>query len=165
MSLFGSPPEDSGLTSANARPEQKSSLFDDEAPATKSSGGLFNDESRSEPSPWSMPNSKRTSRGDMVKTLLQDANVPESYVDAYDVLSTSEHKTAGGRIRIQGTRETLQKSIKARAERDKISGLVSGSSGDLEIGRGEFFVLLALIGLAQEGDEVSLDAVDERRKS
>jgi sorting nexin-8 len=34
-----------------------------------------------------------------------------------------------------------------------------------EIGRGEVNVLLALIGLAQEGDEITLDGVDERRRS
>ena len=100
----------------------------------------------------------------MVKNLLQDAEVPESYVEAYDILSTSEHKVAGGRIRTKGIQEVLRRSVTIQAEQDKIWRLVSKGSGETELGRGEFNVLLALIGLAQEGDELSLDAVDERRK-
>jgi sorting nexin-8 len=34
-----------------------------------------------------------------------------------------------------------------------------------ELGRSEVNVLLAMIGLAQEGDEVTLDGVDERKRS
>ena len=34
-----------------------------------------------------------------------------------------------------------------------------------ELGRAEVNVLLAMIGLAQEGEEVTLDGVDERRRS
>ena len=33
------------------------------------------------------------------------------------------------------------------------------------LGRNEFNVLLALIGLAQEGEDITFDAVDERRNS
>ena len=161
MSLFGSSPEDAGLTTSNTRSEQKSSLFDDEAPTTRSSGGLFNDESANGDSPWSIPNSKRASRGDMVKTLLQASDVPESYVDAYDTLSASEHKADGGNIRMSAVQKVLEASIGAQGERDKILRLVGGGP---VVGRNEFNVLLALIGLAQEGDEVSLDSVDERRK-
>ena len=38
-------------------------------------------------------------------------------------------------------------------------------SDDLSLSRNEFNVLLALIGLAQEGEITSLDSVDERRRS
>ena len=161
MSLFGSSPEDAGMTNPNPGSEQKGSLFDDEAPTTRSSGGLFNDDPGNGNSPWSMPNSKRASRGDMVKTLLQGTDVPESYVDAYDTLSASEHKADGGKIRMSGLQKVLEGSIGRKAEQEKISRLLGGGQ---EVGRDEFNVLLALIGLAQEGDEVSLDSVDERRK-
>ena len=40
----------------------------------------------------------------------------------------------------------------------------TGSEGG-GLGRSEFNVLLALIGLSQEGEEATLDSVDERRKS
>ena len=42
-------------------------------------------------------------------------------------------------------------------------GIVN-AEGRPEVGRGEVWVLLALVGLAQEGEEIGLDAVDERRK-
>ena len=39
-----------------------------------------------------------------------------------------------------------------------------GGANELDLGRNEFNVLLALGGLAQEGEVVSLDGVDERRR-
>jgi hypothetical protein len=48
----------------------------------------------------------------------------------------------------------------------RIMAIVVPAAGpDIALGRSEFNVLLALIGLAQEGEVVSLDGVDERRKS
>ncbi len=44
-------------------------------------------------------------------------------------------------------------------------GIIAPGGGEIALGRGEFSVLLALIGLAQEGDAISLDSVDERRRS
>ena len=43
---------------------------------------------------------------------------------------------------------------------------IISSGGQLsDLGRTEFNVLLALIGLAQEHEDITLDGVDERRKS
>src|SRR2546423_10567489 len=80
MSLFGSSPTESPLAnSLNSK-----SLFGDEVtPAATSTSSLFADES-SDPSPWSMPTPKKAARQDLVKSLLQPKDVPESYVDAYD---------------------------------------------------------------------------------
>jgi sorting nexin-8 len=42
---------------------------------------------------------------------------------------------------------------------------VGDSDSSNGLGRGEFSVLLALVGLAQEGEDLTFDAVDDRRKS
>ena len=163
MSLFGSSPDGPGPKTPETRADKRSSLFDDEAHSTKDSGGLFNDGAADSASPWDMPTPKRQSRGDVVKTLLSASDVPESYVDAFDTLSASEHGTGGGKMSYTGVKAVLEGSRVAQSQQDRIARLLSREGA--AIGRSEFSFLLALIGLAQEGDELSFDAVDERRKS
>ena len=163
MSLFGSSPDDSAPNSSNPARASRTSLFDDEAPKNKSSGGLFNDGAPESDSPWDMPTPKRQSRGDVVKTLLSTSDVPDNYVDAFDTVSASEHRAGAGQISSNGKKALLEGSRIAKSQQDNISRLVSQEG--ISIGRSEFNVLVALIGLAQEGEELSLDAVDERRKS
>lgn len=155
MSLFGESPPPSR--------QAKSSLFDE--PATKSAGaGLFNDDNdaaatTTNDSPWDFPSAKKNNaRKDVIKTLLPASQVPEAYVDAFDALSN------GGRgVEPDQVRPLLLDGRIGSGEQAKILELVGGAVELL--GRSEFNVLLALIGLAQEGDELSLDAVDERRSS
>ena len=163
MSLFGSSPDQSAPQAPNAQADKRSSLFDDETPNTKASGGLFNDGSADNDSPWGMPPPKRQSRGDVVKTLLSASDVPESYVDAFDTLNASEHGAGAGKMSYSGVKAVLEGSRVAQSQQDRIARLLSREGAT--IGRSEFNFLLALIGLAQEGDELSLDAVDERKKS
>ena len=158
MSLFGSSPPESA-----PEPQSKSSLFDDEQGAgAKSGSGLFDDDGTNGDSPWSMPTPKKGGKEDLLKTLLPASNVPESYIDAFDVLANSDHKAEGGRIGIGGVKKLLEGN---RSEYDRIMGLVTGGKDVTSLGRNEFNVLVALIGLAQEGEEATLDGVDERRKS
>ena len=158
MSLFGSSPPESAPEA-----HTKSSLFDDETkPGAKSGSGLFDDDGAHGDSPWSMPTPKKGGRGDLVKTLLPASDVPESYIDAFDVLANSEHKAGGGQISIFGVKKLLEG---ARYNTERILGLVTGGKDVAALGRNEFNVLMALIGLAQEGEEATLDGVDERRRS
>lgn len=154
MSLFG--------TSPPAATKAKSSLFDDE-PGTKSAGsGLFADsdgEDNAGGSPWDFPNPKKNkARRNVIKTLLPASDVPDAYVDAFDALSEGSGGVDPAQIR-----GLLASGSVGAAEQAKIIEMI-GSSGE-PLGRSEFNVLLALIGLAQEGEELSLDAVDERRRS
>lgn len=152
MSLFGDDPPPSR--------QPKSSLFDDE-PGTKSAGsGLFNDDAdNAGDSPWDFPNPKKNNaRRNVVKTLLPADDVPEAYVDAFDALSE-----ANGGVEPEQIRSLLVDGSVGAAEQGKIVEMIGG--GGEPLGRSEFNVLLALIGLAQEGEELSLDAVDERRRS
>lgn len=165
MSLFGSSPDDSSLGNSGQR--SKASLFADE-PAPNTSSSLFADEG-SGSSLWTNTKAnKRASRHELVKSLLPGTDVPDSYVDAYDrVLDVGERVGAG--VGLTPVREILSRSGLSATDQERILNLVvsweSDGSGNIGVGRGEFNVLLALVGLAQEGEELTLDAVDDRRKS
>ncbi|KAE8349889.1 hypothetical protein BDV28DRAFT_160107 [Aspergillus coremiiformis] len=170
MSLFGTSPEDS--SAVNSAHRSKSSLFADEPSfgsgnnANLGSSSLFaDDDDLGSGSPWNSNANKRTARHQLVRTLLSDSDVPESYIDAYDlVLSTGDRVGAG--IGLTSVREILSGSGISASGQEKILNIVV--SGDIDntngLGRGEFNVLLALVGLAQEGEDLTLDAVDDRRK-
>ncbi|KAI7234486.1 sorting nexin Mvp1 [Hortaea werneckii] len=152
MSLFG----DDTDTPAS-RP--KSSLFDDENAQSKNSSSMFGDDSMGgNDSPWNFTPKKSAGRGSLVKSLLAGADVPDVYVDTFDNLQAS------GRVDEQECKRLLADSHIAQGDQERIWSTVSGDGESSSIGRSEFNVLVALIGLAQEGEELSLDAVDERRR-
>ena len=164
MSLFGSSPDDSSSTAQPARSNQKSSLFDDEQSGSKSGTSLFDNEGNGEASPWDMPTPKKAGRSDLVKRLLPPSDVPESYIDAFDALRETSYKAEGGQIGTAATKKLFEGSGLDAPAQDRILKLVTGGQ-ETSLGRSEFNVLLALIGLSQESEEASLDAVDERRRS
>ncbi|GLI74218.1 sorting nexin mvp1 [Penicillium ochrochloron] len=165
MSLFGTSPEEPSAAASTPRP--KSSLFADDSIGGSSS--LFADDTGddSSSSPWNPQNNtaKRTARRDLVRTLLPVSDVPESYVDAYDLILNSGDRVGAG-VGLTSVRELLSSSGLTASDQGKILNLVV--SGDHEssggLGRGEFNVLLALIGLAQQGEDLSFDSVDDHRK-
>lgn len=89
-----------------------------------------------------------------MKNLLADSDVPESYIDAFDALQQ------GGSVSRQECEGLVRDCGITSQDREKIFSIV-GAGGTF--GRGEFNVLVALIGLAKEGEELGLDAVDERK--
>lgn len=158
MSLFG---EDDTFTPSRNR--QSGGLFDgNPAPASTkpNSSSLFADDSAAA---WSMPTPKKAARTNVVKNLLQPSEIPEAYVGVYDALLASDG-APGGNVGVPGVRRVIEGSGLDREVRERIMGIVN-AEGRPEMGRGEVWVLLALVGLAQEGEEIGLDAVDERRKS
>ncbi|KAK1147151.1 Sorting nexin mvp1 [Aspergillus melleus] len=166
MSLFGTSPEDSpGVQSAQ---KSKSSLFADEpfggGNSALGSSSLFADDDGSS-SPWNNNTSKRTARHEIVKTLLPESDVPDSYIDAYDLVLSGGDRV-GARVGLTSVREILSGSGLSATDQAKILNLVVSGDGDDAngLGRSEFNVLLALVGLAQEGEDLTFDAVDDRRK-
>lgn len=159
MSLFGTSPD------APSNVQTKSIFGDDVTPANTSSSSLFADTGAND-SPWSMPTPKRNARQNLIRSLLPASDVPDSYVDAYDTVLNSGDRSASG-INLTAIRGMLSSSSISAADQTRIFDFIvpggPGSTGGL--GRNEFNVLLALIGLAQEGDEITLDGVDERRRS
>jgi sorting nexin-8 len=163
MSLFGNSPTESPL--ANSSINSKSLFGDEVTPAATSTSSLFADEN-TDPSPWSMPTPKKAARRDLVKTLLPDTDVPESYVDAYDKILQSSDRVGAG-VNLTAIKNILASSglspsVQAQALNLVVPGGQENASG---LGRSEFNVLLALVGLGQEGEEATLDGVDERRRS
>lgn len=166
MSLFGSSPDDSSVPS-HSQPQSKSLFEDGPTPGAASNASLFtDDDDGSGPSPWALPTPKKAGRSELVKTLLPASAVPESYIDIFDTLLDSGDRLGSG-ISLTGVKKLLEGSGLDPAEQARVLNLVipGGKEGAGGLGRSEFNVLLALIGLSQEDEEATLDGVDERRKS
>jgi sorting nexin-8 len=159
MSLFGE--ED-----VPARAKQSSSLFDDDAkPAGKTGSGLFADDMDGNDSPWGLPTPKKADRGSLVKSLLPASDVPDAYIDAFDALLDAGDR-AGNGVSLEGAKKLLGRSGVPSDSQAKILEIVSQPGQESAgLGRSEFNVLFALLGLAQDGDDVTLDSVDERKRS
>jgi len=153
----------------------KSSLFDDEAPASKANSNLFDDEPTpaalktsanlfaDDDSPWGRT-PKKSDKANLVKNLPSGVEVPDSYIDAYDALLAEEEPSSGG-ISANSVNKILGQSGIDAESKNQIKGVLGLKEGSRGLGRGEFNVLMALVGLAQEGEETTLDGVDERRRS
>ena len=172
MSLFGTcAPGDAALANT------QSPLFDDDdvaktpPVATKPpSDSLFADDdfveddfSTDRPPSWNTPiPRKHQPRTDVVRNLLPATNVPDSYIDAFDRAMSKD--SIGGRVSAAGVARTLNAANLHGDDQARVMGIVA-PLGASTLGRGEFNVLLALIALAQRGEHISLDSVDERRRS
>lgn len=159
MSLFG---EDD----VPARAKQSSSLFDDDVkPASKPGNSLFADDLDTSDSPWAFPSPKKAGRGALVKSLLPASDVPDAYIDAFDALLDAGSREGTG-VSVTGVKKLLGDSGVSGDKQSRILEVVlpSGQEG-AGLGRNEFNVVFALIGLAQEGEDITLDSVDERKRS
>lgn len=155
------------MTKANSSSRSKSSLFSDQPGlGATSSSSLFADDTPGDSSAWNSPNPKRAARHELVKMLLPASEVPEGYIDAYDVVLDSGDKFGAG-IAVDGAKKVLRDTGLSAEEQATILNMVvpGGRDPPNGLGRGEFNVLLALIGLAQEGEDLTFDTIDERRKS
>ncbi|KAL2021764.1 hypothetical protein VTK56DRAFT_6707 [Thermocarpiscus australiensis] len=167
MSLFGtSPPDESPGSRPNNFVHSRSSLFEDEPPMTRSTTtALFADDDTGSESPWDIPAPRKLqTRADLIRNLLPASDVPDSYIETFDAV-VRDHGSAG-RITSGGVARTLAAAKLGADAQAQIMGIVApgGSGEELALDRNQFNVLLALIGLAQEGEAVSLDGVDERRR-
>ncbi|KAH8705289.1 sorting nexin Mvp1 [Talaromyces proteolyticus] len=165
MSLFGTSPDEPPAVATPSR-LSKSSLFDDEPTHHRSGSALFADDSTGGDSPWDMPTPKKAGQQNLVKNLLPTSDVPESYVDAYELVVDAGNRVGAG-IGLTAIREILSSSGLNAADQSKILNLIlpGGQEPSNCLGRNEFNVLLALVGLAQEGEDLTYDAIDERRHS
>ncbi|KAF2466104.1 sorting nexin mvp1 [Lindgomyces ingoldianus] len=158
MSLFG----DDDLPS---RPKQSALFDDDPKPASRSGNSLFADDFHGDDSPWGFPTPKKAARGSLVRSLLPASDVPDAYIDAFDAILDSGNR-AGNGISTEGVKKLLQDSGISGESQSKILGIVSQPGQESAgLGRNEFNVLFALVGLAQEGDDITLDSVDERKRN
>jgi hypothetical protein len=169
MSLFGTSPtgESPSMSNATINTKSRASLFDDDdnGSITRStSDTLFNDDDEDR-SPWDMPTPrKQQTRAELLRGLLAGVQVPDSYIEAFDNAIVQEGR--GSRLLSSaGITKTIAAARLNADQQVRIMNIIAPSGGDVSLGRDEFHVLLALIALAQEGDTLSLDSVDERRRS
>ena len=159
MSLFG---DESPAPASKSR----LSLFDDDdaSPAPGSKSSLFDDDNAPGSSPWGIPTPKKAARGDLIKSLLPASDVPDNYIDLFDNV-VNGGDGVGGKISAAGVTRVLSAGKLGADEQSRILSLISSSGQLSDLSRNEFNVLLALIGLAQEHEDITLDGVDERRRS
>ncbi|KAI8626134.1 hypothetical protein F5Y19DRAFT_466711 [Xylariaceae sp. FL1651] len=167
MSLFGTSPTDESPSLSNpTMAKSRVSLFDDDddgSVARSASATLFNDDD--DRSPWDMPTPrKQQSRAEILRRLLAGVQVPDSYVDAFDSALAQDGR-GNGLIAPAGVAKALAAAKLGADQQAHIMRILAPAGGDVSLGRDEFNVLLALIALAQEGDTVSLDSVDERKQT
>lgn len=162
MSLFGSSPDEPAPIAASSK--SRSSLFDDEpSTALGAKSSLFADDDAPGASPWGMPTPKKAARGEMTKSLLPASDVPDFYIDIFDDALKTDN--AGGKISAGGVAKILSGSSLGTDAQSRILSIITSGGQISDLGRNEFNVLLALIGLAQEHEEITLDSVDERRRN
>lgn len=167
MSLFGTTPPDEAPSMQSSFARSRQSLFDEEESATQStSNSLFQDDiARSGAgSPWDMPTPrKQQSRADLVRSLLPASDAPDSYIEIFDTVV--RENGSGGKVSSGGAMRVLAAANLDADAQAKIMSIIAPGGGEIALGRNEFNVLLGLVGLAQEGDTVSLDGIDERKRS
>jgi sorting nexin-8 len=161
MSLFGDERDEPAALAAKSR----ISLFDDEpSPATGSKSSLFADNDGPSASPWGMPTPKKAARGELIKSLLSASDVPDNYIDIFDNVAKGSDNV-GGRISVNGIAKVLSAASLGADDQSRVVNVITSGGQLTDLSRNEFNVLLALIGLAQEHEEITLDGVDERRRS
>ncbi|RDL39539.1 PX protein [Venustampulla echinocandica] len=160
MSLFGSSPEEETPINSFAS-KSRNSLFDDEPSQVSASKSLFADDGAE--GEWDVPTAKKGGRGELVRSLLEGSEVPDSYIDIFDDLLKSDGD--GGKISPTGVTKLLSAGNLDSYSQTQIMNLISCGSQLRDLGRNEFNVLLALIGLAQEHEDITLDSVDDRRRN
>lgn len=162
MSLFGSSPDDSGLIKPDSRHQSKSLFDDGPKAAPEVNNSLFADYGGNE-SPWSIPTSKKAGRDELIRSLISPSDAPESYVNGFDAI-LENGGNMNSRLSLEDVMKLLQSSGIPQGDQTLILRLVSPATAT-GVDRNTFNLLMALIGLVQEGEEASLDGVDERKKS
>ncbi|QUC23579.1 uncharacterized protein UV8b_07820 [Ustilaginoidea virens] len=166
MSLFGtSPPEEHEPSPGRFR--GGGGLFDDSPSHRASSSSLFDDGSASRPdgsssTPWDLPTPrKQQSRAELLRNLLPASDAPDSYAGIFDAVVGASGRASADHVAGLFASARLGPEAQARI----VSLVAPGDAADVSLDRNEFNVLLALVALAQEGDIISLDSVDERRQN
>ncbi|TVY93789.1 Sorting nexin [Lachnellula willkommii] len=162
MSLFGSSPEESAPINTAAS-KSRNSLFADEGSPAGSKSTLFAEDDAPTSSPWGMPTPKKAARSDLIKNLLDSSSVPDSYIDTFDNLLKVDGR--GGKVTPAGITNVLSAGNLGADEQSRITNLITSGGQLTDLSRNEFNVLLALVGLAQEHEDITLDGVDERRRT
>jgi sorting nexin-8 len=156
MSLFGDENDDTPSSPSHRRATSKS-LFSDNPQSTprKATNSLFADaETHDDDDNWGFTPTRKAARV-TARTLLAGADVPEQYDTIWQSLASHEEVVGRGDLK-----DILSE---ANVQSEATEAIFKVLGGGKEFGQGEFNVFLALVGLAQEREDVTLDGVDERK--
>lgn len=169
MSLFSSSPETTVFhTPSTSNKRTSNTLFEPDNAKQKTdisaSGSLFADDTSKVNSDWGFPTAKRHSKVNLVDKLLPSDEVPQEYIEVFDLLLQGSGSTKA--VPLSEIQQLLDTTELEPSTRKQILQIITsgGGAATKDFSRGEVNVLLALIGLAEEAEDLSLDAVDERRK-
>lgn len=167
MSLFGEPEADESPSMHSSFARSRQSLFDEESNNPSNSNSIFQDDDvagSGTASPWDMPTPrKQHSRADILRNLLPASDVPDSYIETFDKVVREDG--SGGKVTSGGVMRVLAAAKMGADDQGRIMSIIAPGGGEVALGRNEFNVLLGLVGLAQEHETISLDGIDERRRS
>lgn len=167
MSLFGEPEADESPSMHSSFARSRQSLFDEESNNPSNSNSIFQDDDvagSGTASPWDMPTPrKQHSRADILRNLLPASDAPDSYIETFD--SVVREDGSGGKVTSGGVMRVLAAAKIGADDQARIMGIIAPGGGEVALGRNEFNVFLGLVGLAQERETISLDGIDERRRS
>ncbi|KAK9463776.1 uncharacterized protein V1516DRAFT_618068 [Lipomyces oligophaga] len=172
MSLFGDDYEPQGIAARSLFGDQSNNSSS--SPAARNSLSSTNSDAAmlfgadDSGDPWSRPSAAAGARNAVapqkptISTLLDPSQCPPIYRDSFQ----AENPVAG-LLTVENVRRAVNRAGFANSPLgDRITELIIRSKPDNRIDRGTWCVAMALIGLAQEGeDDLSLDTVDSRRYS
>jgi len=160
MSLFGdSPPRQ--------KPQDKSNLFDESSSNKNAGSGLFADQEtyNGDSTPWDMPTPRKNAKRTLIRTIIGEDDVPELYDRAFNVLIQRDEST-DGTVSADTVRRFLAEDCNIQQSQANVIFNIINTGQSPRFIKAEINVLLALVGLAQEeGEDVNLDSVQERRKT
>ena len=154
-------PDADAAAAASTVDRPSPSLFADDLDGGGGDGG-----GNGSSSPWALFTPKQAAaRSSLVQTLLPPSDVPQAYTDAFDALLAAD----------DGGSEDGNDPLSAGAVQGVLaqSGLDEGAKAQIldvmgvaaeRPNRNEFNVLFALVGLAMEGEGITLDDVDGRKR-
>jgi hypothetical protein len=167
MSLFGEPEADESPSMHSSFARSRQSLFDEDSNNPSNSNSIFQDDDlhgSGTASPWDLPTPrKQHSRADILRNLLPASDAPDSYIETFD--SVVREEGSGGKVTSGGVMRVLAAAKTGADDQARIMGIIAPGGGEVALGRNEFNVFLGLVGLAQEHETISLDGIDERRRS
>lgn len=166
MSLFGEPEADESPSMHSSFARSRQSLFDEDSNNPSNSNSIFQDDDvhgSGTASPWDLPTPRKHSRADILRNLLPASDAPDSYIETFD--SVVRDDGSGGKVRSGGVMRVLAAAKIGADDQARIMGIIAPGGGEVSLGSNEFNVFLGLVGLAQERETISLDGIDERRRS
>ncbi|KAI0999791.1 Sorting nexin [Podosphaera aphanis] len=163
MSLFGKSPEESN-SAVGSKP--RNSLFDDDriSPGPSSiskSSSVSEDNAASTSSPWGITSLlKETGQTEDIEALLPETAIPEKYNQIFNSIP-DRGRSYNGNINKAGVYMIFSHAKLDKEDEESIQDLIFQGASPSELSRDKFNVLLALIGLAQNYSEISLEEVRE----